>query len=186
MERGAYVVHRRRLLMADSSGVTADTVSRVTADTLCLRAHRAPPGGRRKSYTFCMQSLARGVQCYIAPDLKRRAYMPSSTVEFGLLLASVLLIAWRFHRFNGPHETSSFLSSYLFCSFWTWNHVPLPFRILLLKGQLSQLLAPTKFKTGGSKGARPRPRVGHGSSNLREVLFCAIVSSNLPRIEKPR
>jgi hypothetical protein len=44
MERGAYEGHRRRLLTGDGSGATGDTMSRVTADTLCLRVHRAPLG----------------------------------------------------------------------------------------------------------------------------------------------
>jgi hypothetical protein len=79
--------------------------------------------------------------------------MPISVVEFGVMFASVFLIAWRLQRFNGPH---------------------------------SQLPSATRFKTSTSRGAHPGPRLERGSANLRGVTFCAIVSSNLPRIEKPR
>jgi hypothetical protein len=64
--------------------------------------------------------------------------------------------------------------------------VPRKFRFLLFKGQLSQLPAATKFKTRDSKSAQPRPWAGRVPGNLREISFCAIVSSNLPRIENPR
>jgi hypothetical protein len=110
--------------------------------------------------------------------------MPFSTVEFGLLFASVLLIASRLDRFNGLHKTLHFMSSYLLCGFWTWNHVPLPFGISLLKGPIWQPPAATSFQSRGSKNAQPRPWVEHGTGNLRGTPFCARVSLNQPRIEK--
>ena len=42
------------------------------------------------------------------------------------------------------------------------------------------------FNAGGSKSAQQRPHAGLGMCNLRRSRFCAIVSSNLPRIENPR
>jgi hypothetical protein len=46
------------------------------------------------------------------------------TVEFGLFFASVLLIAWSLHRFNGLHKLFLLLASYLFYGFWNWPRAP--------------------------------------------------------------
>jgi len=117
--------------------------------------------------------------------------MPFSNVEFSLLFASVLLIAWRLPRFNGLGKTLPFPSSSLFYDFWAWTHERLALgisllRISLLKGPIWQPATATSFHSGGPKSAQPRPRVGHGTGNLRGTRFYARVSSNLPRIEKPR
>lgn len=112
--------------------------------------------------------LARDVQHCLAQDLKRGANRPFSIVEFGLLFASVLLIAWKLHRFIGLNKTLPFLSSYLLNGFWTWTHVPLTFGISLLRSPIGQPPAATSFHSRGSKSAQPRPRVGHGTGNCAE------------------
>ena len=116
--------------------------------------------------------------------------MPFSTFEFGLLFASVLLLGWRLHRFSSPHKALPFLSSYLLCSFWASNHVPLSFGASLAKdpmwGPIGRPRAANSFQSSGSKRAQSKPPVGQGKRNLRGTRFCARVSSNLPWIENPR
>jgi hypothetical protein len=94
--------------------------------------------------------------------------MPFSIVEFGLLFASVLLIAWRLHRVIALNRTLLFLSSYLLNDFWTWTHVLLTFGISPLRSPIGQPPAATRSHSGGSKSAQPRPRVGHGTGNCAE------------------
>ena len=112
--------------------------------------------------------------------------MPSFTFEFGLPFASVLLIGWSSHRFSGPPKTLPFLSSYFLRAFSTSNYVPLSFGVSLLKGQSWQPPTAISFQSSGSKRARLKLRVCHGTGNLHGTRFCARVSSNLPRIENPQ
>jgi D-alanyl-lipoteichoic acid acyltransferase DltB (MBOAT superfamily) len=71
------------------------------------------------------------------------------TVEFGLFFASVLLIAWSLHRFNGLHKLFLLVASYIFYGFWNWGYVPLLFGISLLSGLTAQ-----RIQASGSQRLR--------------------------------
>lgn len=120
----------------------------VCGDTLCLNRHMFHPEGHLANPLFSCDKVWL-TKCWLGcySDFASAPSMLFPTVEFGLFFASVLLIAWSLHRFNGPHKLFLLLASYVFYGFWNWSFVPLLFGISLFSGLIAQRIQASPSQT---------------------------------------